>query len=228
MNILSRVENKMFSKVAEKTPWYIHTYELTAMTAIWAVGVVVFAYLAHTDSINWIHGISLMIVFQWFTDSLDGVLGRMRKERMKHWGYMADHFFDSLFVGGAIIGYMLIADSNPLIYSFILLFTMAGMGLGFISDYESGFGFLGANEIRILFITINVLIAATSPQEFSWIAPLVLVAVFLIMCRQVRKTFKKLWEYDTNETVQALQDEANENEIPLANVVVLPLPPQKD
>ena len=54
-------------------------------TIIWTAGLLVFGYLAQFN-VHWLWGSSVMLAAQWFTDSFDGALGRLRDTGIPKWG----------------------------------------------------------------------------------------------------------------------------------------------
>ncbi len=87
-----------------KIPQPILSHHLTAVTLIWSAGTILFGYLAIDDRV-WLHGMSVMVVGQWLTDSLDGTLGKYRKQGLVKWGFYMDHLLDFVFAGSIVIAY---------------------------------------------------------------------------------------------------------------------------
>ena len=96
-SFLLDIETRFKKWAVPKIPKFIETYHLTYMTILWAIGNVIFAFLAR-ENLNWIWLVSLMILLQYITDLFDGELGRQRDTGLIKWGFYMDHFLDFLFL----------------------------------------------------------------------------------------------------------------------------------
>jgi len=86
-------ETKLKNWLVPKVPKCIETYHLTLTTVLWSLLIIVFSFLARYN-IHWLWLVSLMIVFQYLTDLLDGEIGRRRNTGLIKWGFYMDHFLD--------------------------------------------------------------------------------------------------------------------------------------
>lgn len=64
-----------------------------------------------------------MVFLQWFTDTLDGALGKYRNFGTRRWGFYMDHLFDYFFLAAMVMGYMFVFDVEtlPLLFLFFVL-----------------------------------------------------------------------------------------------------------
>ena len=85
-SILHKPERKLVGWLLPRVPKKIETYHLTLMTIPISIFIIIFSYLSIYD-IRWLWGASLMIAFQWITDSLDGAVGRKRNTGLIKCGY---------------------------------------------------------------------------------------------------------------------------------------------
>ena len=109
-------------------------------------------------------GVNVCIVGQYITDLLDGAVGRARNTGLKLWGYYVDHFLDYIFLGAIFFGYAVLL---PAVYHKMILFTLI-MFAGFMvhaflefactNRFRISYLGIGPNEVRLLFIVINVLL----------------------------------------------------------------------
>lgn len=83
-SILGPVERRFIDWAIPKVPKPIMSHHLTALTAVWSALTILFGWLARSD-LAWLHGVSLMVFLQWLTDSLDGSLGKYRKQGLVKW-----------------------------------------------------------------------------------------------------------------------------------------------
>ncbi len=108
--------------------------------------------------------VNVFILIQWLTDSLDGALGRYRKEGLVKWGgYYMDHLL-VFFLCAILIGYSLLITYRYPVLEFLVLALCGGIMVttfvvfGTTQEFrlvQLGFG---PSEIRPLFIILNILI----------------------------------------------------------------------
>jgi phosphatidylglycerophosphate synthase len=78
---------------------------------LWSTGTVIFGWLARDNRV-WLHAMSVMVFGQWLTDSLDGSLGKLRKQGLVKWGFYMDHLLDFLFAGSIVIAYSFLVNAE--------------------------------------------------------------------------------------------------------------------
>ncbi len=206
-SLLGPVERRAIDWMIPRVPKPIMSHHLTALTAVWSSLIVLFGWLA-TKNLQWLHAVSVMVFLQWLTDSLDGSLGKFRKQGLVKWGFFADHILDLIFAGSVVIAYSFLVDARWLQFLFLilLLVTCATMATSFLSfaatnQFQIAYYGLGPTEIRIGYIALNTLVAAAGTAIFSWGVP-VIVAInlmaFLILANQ---TSKNLWAIDYEANV---------------------------
>jgi len=202
-SILHKPERKLVGWLLPRVPKKIETYHLTLMTIPISVFIIIFSYLSIYD-IRWLWGASLMIAFQWLTDSLDGTIGRKRNTGLIRWGYYMDHFLDYIFLAAVIIGYLFIIPEK---YEFIKFFVFA-IFVGFMinsylsfaatNKFKISYLGIGPTEIRIIFIIINSLIILFGKTYLAGTLPYVLIFSFCGLCLVVYREQKEIWALDMN------------------------------
>ena len=152
--VFAAPERRLLIWIAQRLPRWVHSDLLTGLgLAAMAVTAAGFA-LARWDS----RALLLVVVglaLNWFGDSLDGTLARVRRLERPRYGYYVDHALDlagtAILVGGlAISGFM-----SPLIaLSFLSAYLMV-MGEVFLAtavgrEFRMSFARVGPTELRIL------------------------------------------------------------------------------
>lgn len=206
-SLLGPYERRFIDAVVPKVPGPIMSQHLTALTALWAAGTVLFGWLATRD-LAWLHAMSIMVVGQWLTDSLDGSLGKYRRQGLVRWGFFADHILDLLFAGSVVIAYSFLVEAAWLQFLFLvlLLVTCATMATSFLSfaatnQFQIAYYGLGPTEIRIGYIVLNTFVTFVGTEVFSWGVPVVVgvnVAAFAVLATQ---TSRNLWRIDYEANV---------------------------
>lgn len=200
-SLLWDIEQKIIKKIVPKVPQWMQSYHLTLFTIPCSGLIIFFSFLAKYN-IHWLWGVSLMIFFQWLTDSLDGALGRYRNTGLIKWGYYMDHFLDYIFLSSILIGYSFILPDNFKYQLFFILMMfgafMVNAYLSFAATNEFRISYLkiGPTEVRILFIAINTLLIIFGKTYLHQALPFVLVYSFLGLFVVVYRTQKRLWEID--------------------------------
>ncbi len=205
-SLLGPVERRFIDWAIPKVPKPIMSHHLTALTAVWSAATIVFGMLA-VDDHRWLHAMSAMVFLQWLTDSLDGSLGKYRKQGLVKWGFFMDHLLDLVFAGSIVVAYSFLVEAWWLEFLFLilLLITCATMAVSFLSfaaakQFQIAYYGIGPTEIRIGYIALNTSVAAVGTEIFSWGVPVVVglnAVAFLVMATQ---TSRNLWrvDYDAN------------------------------
>jgi phosphatidylglycerophosphate synthase len=205
-SVLGPIERRFINWAVPKIPRPILSHHLTAVTLAWSAGTIVFGWLAR-DQRAWLHAMSVMVFGQWLTDSLDGTLGKFRKQGLVKWGFYMDHLLDFLFAGSIVIAYSFLVEAKWLEFLFLilLLVTCATMAVSFLSfaatnQFQIAYYGVGPTEIRIGYIALNTFVFFAGTDIFSWGVPVVValnVVAFVVLAAQ---TSRNLWQidYDTN------------------------------
>lgn len=200
-SILGPIEKKFIDYWTPKIPKWITGHGLTYMTIPISLFIVIFSFLAQWN-IHWLWGVSLMIFFQWLSDSFDGAIGRYRNSGLARWGYYMDHFLDYIFLCSILIGYSFILPDN---FKYLLFFILALFGgfmvnayLRFASTNELKIAYMGIGptEVRILFIIINTLLIFFGKTYMAKALPYVLILALAGLCITVYKNSKYIWTID--------------------------------
>ncbi len=206
-SILGPAERRFIDWAIPKIPSRVKSQHLTFLTLFWSAGIVASGWFAVDDRI-WMHVISLMVFGQWLTDSLDGSLGKYRKQGLVKWGFFMDHILDLLFAGSIVIAYSFLVEAKWLEFLFLILLltTCATMAVSFLSfaatnQFQIAYYGIGPTEVRIGYIALNTIVYVTGTEIFSWGVPVVVslnVAAFVVMVAQTSRT---LWQIDYEANV---------------------------
>jgi len=200
-SILYTSETKLKNWLVPMVPKCVETYHLTLTTVLWSLLIIVFSFLARFN-IHWLWVVSLMIVFQYLTDLLDGEIGRRRNTGLIKWGFYMDHFLDYIFLLSILIGYSFILPNQ---FNYILFFIMAMFGafmvnsfLSFAATNEFKITYLGIGptEIRLIFIVVNTLLIIFNKTYMAAALPYVLTFSAFGLFVVIFKTQKYLWKVD--------------------------------
>jgi phosphatidylglycerophosphate synthase len=147
--LLAEPERRLLRKIAVRLPAWVTSDQLTALGVLAATGAGVAYALSGLHS-GWLWVASAMLVLNWFGDSLDGTLARVRFAERPRYGYYLDHVVDAYATAAIGIGLGL----SP--------FVSLGVALGLVVVYlvlsinvylESAV--FGPTEVRLMLIAVN-------------------------------------------------------------------------
>lgn len=200
-SILHTIEQYFIRRATPRVPSCVHSYHLTLASIPISLGIIICGFLAKQDN-AWLWGVSLLIGAQWLTDSLDGAVGRYRKEGLIRWGYYMDHFLDYIFLCSILISYSLMLPDH---FKFLHFFVLAIFGGFMVHSYLavtaaetfriSHLG-IGPTEIRIIFILINTMIFFFGKTHMVTALPYILTFATFGLAFVVYRTQKEIHKKD--------------------------------
>jgi archaetidylinositol phosphate synthase len=153
-SVLASVERRLLVYMAERLPPWISSdaLTLTAFAAMFAAAVG-FGLLPHSSGAPWL--IAAALALNWFGDSLDGTVARVRAQSRPRYGYYVDHVIDlagtALLVGGmAWSGYMHGAVAALLAAAYFLVAAETYLATHAAGVFHLSFAGIGPTELRIL------------------------------------------------------------------------------
>lgn len=202
-SILGAAESDFQDFVVPRIPKSIETYHLTLLTIPFSALVVFFSYLARYD-MQWLWGVSALIVLQYLSDLFDGALGRYRNTGLVKWGYYMDHFLDYTFLCAILIGYSFIVPPHLKFLQFFILAVCGGFMVNAYLDFAATNEFrishlgIGPTEVRIIFIIVNTLLIFFGRTYLAGALPYALGVATIGLWYVVFKTQQRLWRTDMN------------------------------
>ena len=135
-----------------------------------AIGVAV-AYQLANDSLDWLWVASALLVVQWFGDSLDGTLARVRKIERPTYGYYLDHLVDAIATAAIGIGLglsplMLLSIGTLIVVAYLILSINVYLESFAFGRFSIGYGYVGPTEIRLILIALNTVVALGAGLDF--------------------------------------------------------------
>lgn len=159
-SVLASAEKKALIWLAQRMPAWVNSDHLTILgfLSLLAVGLS-YWYAQYSRA-----GLFLVMVFfvlNWFGDSLDGTLARVRDCQRPRYGFYVDHVLDacgSLFVFGglALSGYMSERVAIGLLVVYFLLSIEVYLATYTVGKFHLSVGAFSPTELRLLLIAGNI------------------------------------------------------------------------
>ena len=159
-SILAGPEKRLLIWMAERTPSWIRPDHLTLVGFLSQVMTGVSYAIARSSQLG-LTGAIVFLVLNWFGDSMDGTLARVRQQQRPRYGFYVDHILDSigavaLMLGLAVSGYMNPAIAIGLLITFLLLSIQSYLATYALGEFRMSFWSFGPTEIRLLLILGNL------------------------------------------------------------------------
>jgi archaetidylinositol phosphate synthase len=157
---VAAAEKRALLWLAERTPDRIGPDHLTALGLIAQIGAGACYALAAWNRYALL-GAIVCLALNWFGDSLDGTLARVRQRLRPRYGFYVDHMVDSfgalaLMGGLALSGYMHPWIAISLLIAFLMLSIQSYLASHALGEFRISFWRFGPTELRILLAVGNL------------------------------------------------------------------------
>src|SRR5262244_3632156 len=160
LSMLASLEKKTLIWLAHRLPSWVNSDHLTLLgfVSMFAAGLLYWA--ASVEKLALL-GVIAALAVNWFGDSLDGTLARVRNRLRPRYGFYVDHVTDSIgsafLMGGlALSGYMSPYIALGLLISFLLLSIEVYLTTYTIGAFHLSFWSFGPTELRLLLCIGNI------------------------------------------------------------------------
>jgi phosphatidylglycerophosphate synthase len=168
LSMLARVEKQTLIWLAERMPGWVNSDHLTGLgfVAMFLAGLGYWAASWNKEALLWV---IVALVVNWFGDSLDGTLARVRNRLRPRYGFYVDHITDAIgtffLMGGlAVSGYMNPFIGLGLLIVYLLLSIEVYLTTYTIGSFHLSFWSFGPTELRILLCIGNIALYFHGPM----------------------------------------------------------------
>ncbi len=158
--MLAKVEKKTLIWLAHRLPAWVNSDHLTLLgfIAMFAAGL---GYWAASYDRRALLVVIAALAVNWFGDSLDGTLARVRNRLRPRYGFYVDHITDAIgtffLMGGlALSGYMTPYIALGLLIAYLLLSIEVYLTTYTIGSFHLSFWSFGPTELRLLLCIGNL------------------------------------------------------------------------
>jgi phosphatidylglycerophosphate synthase len=153
-SVLAPMEKRTLIWLARRMPDAVNSDHLTLV----ALAAMLGAGLSFAVAPVWPAGLALVVVClagNWFGDSLDGTLARVRDQQRPRYGYYVDHVVDAfgmlfLFGGMALSGYMSPLVAAGLLVAYFMVSIEVYLSAHTLGEFTITSFMMGPTELRIV------------------------------------------------------------------------------
>lgn len=212
-SVLNAAEKNLLVWLAERQPRWM-TSNILTFIGIGGSIVIAAGYILSNWDIRWLWLASLGFVINWYGDSLDGSLARVRNTQRPIYGYYLDHTVDAIneicmFIGIGLSALLNIWIAIAGLIIYLLLTINVSMNAHLKKEFKLTYAKLGPTELRIIMVIVNTLFIFVEPLRnysrtfciggwsfsagaFDYIGAVLVLALGLVYAVTV---FKDLSEY---------------------------------
>ena len=160
LSMLASIEKKTLVWLAHRLPAWVNSDHLTLLGFLAMTAAGICYWLARYDR-RALLGVIVALVVNWFGDSLDGTVARVRNRLRPRYGFYVDHVTDAIgtafLMGGmAFSSYMTPALGLGLLIAYLLLSIEVYLTTYTIGTFHLSFWSFGPTELRILLCIGNI------------------------------------------------------------------------
>jgi archaetidylinositol phosphate synthase len=151
-SLLAPIEKRCLIWLAERMPRGINSDHLTALAG---VSMLLAGICYWKGSPPALAGVVVLLALNWFGDSLDGTLARVRRHERPRYGYYVDHVLDVLsilfiFAGLILGGHMSMPFGAGFLLAYYLVMIQIALAAHALGTFQISFWMFGPTELRIL------------------------------------------------------------------------------
>jgi phosphatidylglycerophosphate synthase len=153
-SVLAAPEKRLLVYMAQRLPAWVNSDHLTVLGVLGMLG----AGASYWLSARYPLALLLVVVFlgvNWFGDSLDGTVARVRNCQRPRYGFYVDHILDTIGALFIVAGLGLSGHMTPLVAAVVLsayylLSIEIYLAAAVLKTFQMGFFGFGPTELRIL------------------------------------------------------------------------------
>jgi len=159
-SMTAALEKRALTWMAERAPKWLTSDQLTLLGLLAQIGAGGFYVLSARNRYGLL-GVIACIVLNWFGDSMDGTLARVRNQQRPRYGFYVDHMVDifgaaALMCGLGFSGFVHWPVAIAMLVAFLVLSAESYLATYTLSCFQMSQGVFGPTEIRILLIIGNL------------------------------------------------------------------------
>jgi phosphatidylglycerophosphate synthase len=174
--LLAVPERQLLEAIARRLPSWVTSDLLTALGVAGAL-VTAGGYALSGRSALWLLVACWGLVINWFGDSLDGTLARVRKSERPKYGYYLDHIVDAFSTAAVGVGiglspFMALEIALGLVVLYLALSINVYLEAAVFGVFRLAYGRLGPTESRLILIGGNMAVLAVGALGINLTVPI--------------------------------------------------------
>lgn len=171
-SFLNGIEKKALVWLAARQPKWMVSDMLTFIGTLGSI-VIAAGYILSSQSIHFLWLSSLGFIINWYGDSLDGTLARVRDMQRPIYGYYLDHTVDCIneafmFLGVGLSPLMNLPLALMILVVYLFLTINVSVNAHLKGEFKLTYLKLGPTEFRVFAILVNTLFILVRPlRDFS-------------------------------------------------------------
>lgn len=166
-SVLNALEKKILIWLAERQPKWITSDVLTFIGVIGSI-VVAIGYALSNYNVAWLWLATAGFFINWYGDSLDGTLARVRNTQRPIYGFYLDHCVDGITmtimcVGAGLSQMLNLSIAMGVLVVYLLLSISVYINAHLKGEFKLTFAGMGPTEFRLIMMIINTIFIYASP-----------------------------------------------------------------
>jgi archaetidylinositol phosphate synthase len=175
-SLLAVAEKRALIWMATRLPRWINSDHLSGLGLAAMAGAGASFVIAGTDPVAGAILVVLCLLLNWFGDSLDGTVARVRNQQRPRYGYYVDHVIDLagtalLFGGLAVSGFMSPSIATLVVAAFFLVSAETYLATHARGVFKMSFIGVGPTELRLLLAAGAIALINTPTVEPFGLGP---------------------------------------------------------
>lgn len=203
-------EKKLLIWISQRLPGWVNPDMLT-IVGVFGAFVVFIGYALCNLNPAFLWLANLGFVVNWFGDSLDGTLARVRKIERPSYGFYVDHATDAydeilIFLGVGVSPFVRFEIAALALVGYFLLSVLVFLRTCVRGEFTISYGRLGPTEARLIAMSANTLIffignpqltlAQMTMSVYDWIAVGIVLLLAVISISTTLRQARVLGELD--------------------------------
>ena len=162
LSILTPLEKRTLRWLADRMPAGVNSDHLTLIGFAGMIVTGVSYYLAQYNPLFLVAAI-VCLAINWFGDSLDGTVARVRNRQRPRYGFYVDHIVDAFGISFVVAGLGLSGYMSPYVaMGFLIAYFLTNIEI-YLATYTLGvfklsYGLLGPTELRVIVCIGNLVL----------------------------------------------------------------------
>ena len=153
-SLLAAAERRLLVNLARRLPDWVTSDQLTLL-GLFAMPAASLAFVAIPHTTWGVPALAAALAANWFGDSLDGTVARVRNQQRPRYGFYVDHVIDvagtvALLAGIAASGAMTPAVAMALLSAYLVVAAESYLATHAVGVFRMSFAGFGPTELRIV------------------------------------------------------------------------------